>query len=115
SSRPRRLRPRTHFRVREVNPTMDVLYACCCGLDVHRDTVVACLVRSVTAGGRGQGEGGGGGERGGGAGDVRDDGRGAGGARGLAAGGRLRAGGDGGDRGVLEARVQRLDRAAGRA
>ncbi|HEY3033156.1 MAG TPA: IS110 family transposase, partial [Streptosporangiaceae bacterium] len=29
---------------------MDALYACCCGLDVHRDTVVACLVRSVTVG-----------------------------------------------------------------
>jgi transposase len=24
---------------------MDPLYTCCCGLDVHKDTVVACLVR----------------------------------------------------------------------
>jgi transposase len=30
---------------------MDVLYDCCCGLDVHRDTVVACLLRAG-AGGR---------------------------------------------------------------
>ncbi len=29
---------------------MEVLFPCCCGLDVHKDTVVACLVRSVTAG-----------------------------------------------------------------
>ena len=25
---------------------MEVVYACCCGLDVHAKTVVACLVRN---------------------------------------------------------------------
>lgn len=29
---------------------MELLYPCCCGLDVHKKTVVACLVRVVTAG-----------------------------------------------------------------
>jgi transposase len=27
---------------------MDVLYACCCGLDIHKKTVVACLMTSAT-------------------------------------------------------------------
>jgi transposase len=26
---------------------MDVIYACCCGLDIHKKTVVACLVTSA--------------------------------------------------------------------
>lgn len=30
---------------------MEVLYPCCCGLDVHKDTVVACLIR-IGEGGR---------------------------------------------------------------
>ena len=25
---------------------MDVIYACCCGLDIHKKTVVACLLTS---------------------------------------------------------------------
>jgi transposase len=29
---------------------VEVLYGCCCGLDVHKQTVVACLIRTVTAG-----------------------------------------------------------------
>lgn len=29
---------------------MDVLYACCCGLDVHKATVVACVVTRAAAG-----------------------------------------------------------------
>jgi transposase len=29
---------------------MDRQYACCCGLDVHKQTVVACLISPVTAG-----------------------------------------------------------------
>ena len=29
---------------------MEVLYSCCCGLDVHKKTVVACLVRTGTDG-----------------------------------------------------------------
>ncbi|HEY3080232.1 MAG TPA: IS110 family transposase [Chloroflexota bacterium] len=29
---------------------VELLYPCCCGLDVHKKTVVACLVRTVTAG-----------------------------------------------------------------
>jgi hypothetical protein len=33
-----------------VDDAMEVLYPCCCGLDVHKRTVVACLVRTVTAG-----------------------------------------------------------------
>src|SRR6266511_5781977 len=47
--RRRRLRPRTDFRAGG-EQTMEVLCFCCCGLDVHKDTVVACLVRSVPAG-----------------------------------------------------------------
>ncbi|MDI7277802.1 MAG: IS110 family transposase [Anaerolineae bacterium] len=31
---------------------MEVLYPCCCGLDVHKDSVVACLIRPSTSGGR---------------------------------------------------------------
>ena len=31
---------------------MELLYPCCCGLDVHRDTVVACLIRPSTEGQR---------------------------------------------------------------
>ena len=31
---------------------MELLYPCCCGLDVHRDTVVACLIRPSTEGRR---------------------------------------------------------------
>ena len=34
---------------------MEVLYSCCCGLDVHKKTVVACLVR-VSAAGQGSRE-----------------------------------------------------------
>jgi transposase len=26
---------------------MDVIYACCCGLDIHKKTVVACLMTST--------------------------------------------------------------------
>ena len=26
---------------------MDVIYSCCCGLDVHKKTVVACLITST--------------------------------------------------------------------
>ena len=26
---------------------MDVIYACCCGLDIHQKTVVACLMTSA--------------------------------------------------------------------
>jgi transposase len=29
---------------------MDVVHGCCCGLDVHKQSVVACLMRTVTAG-----------------------------------------------------------------
>jgi transposase len=29
---------------------MDVLYRCCCGVDVHKASVVACLIRSGTGG-----------------------------------------------------------------
>jgi transposase len=29
---------------------MDVLYSCCCGLDVHKETVVACLIRPSEGG-----------------------------------------------------------------
>jgi hypothetical protein len=25
---------------------MEIIYACCCGLDVHAKTVVACLIKS---------------------------------------------------------------------
>ena len=31
---------------------MELLYPCCCGLDVQRDTAVACLIRPGTEGGR---------------------------------------------------------------
>ena len=31
---------------------MDVLHRCCCGLDVHKDTVVACLLRVAPDGRR---------------------------------------------------------------
>ena len=31
---------------------MEVLHACCCGLDVHKRTVVACLLRAPRAGQR---------------------------------------------------------------
>ncbi len=31
---------------------MEVLYRCCCGLDVHKDSVVACLIRPSTEGHR---------------------------------------------------------------
>jgi hypothetical protein len=34
---------------------MEVLYSCCCGLDVHKKTVVACLLR-VGANGQGSRE-----------------------------------------------------------
>jgi transposase len=27
--------------------SMDVIYACCCGLDIHKKTVVACLMTSA--------------------------------------------------------------------
>ena len=29
---------------------MELLYPCCCGLDVHKQTVVACLIRPITTG-----------------------------------------------------------------
>jgi hypothetical protein len=29
---------------------MDVLHPCCCGLDVHTTTVVACLITTPAAG-----------------------------------------------------------------
>src|SRR3954468_22980995 len=31
---------------------MDVLHACCCGLDVHKETVVACLIHPAAQGQR---------------------------------------------------------------
>ena len=31
---------------------MDVLHATCCGLDVHKQTVVACLLRAQACGRR---------------------------------------------------------------
>jgi transposase len=31
---------------------MEILYACCCGLDVHKRTVVACLLRTAPSGAR---------------------------------------------------------------
>ena len=48
---PRRLRLGTILHVTEVS-LMEVLYPCCCGLDVHKDSVVACLIRPSTGGGR---------------------------------------------------------------
>src|SRR5512138_3358177 len=38
-------------RTREVSK-MELLYPCCCGLDVHKDTVVACLIHPSSGGGR---------------------------------------------------------------
>jgi transposase len=31
---------------------MELVHRCCCGLDVHKQTVVACLLRTDTAGRR---------------------------------------------------------------
>ena len=31
---------------------MDVLHTCCCGLDVHKETVVACLIHPAAQGQR---------------------------------------------------------------
>jgi transposase len=35
---------------------MDVLYPCCCGVDIHKASVVACLIRPGADGARGQKE-----------------------------------------------------------
>jgi len=45
----RHLRPCTHKRDGG-GGTMDVLYGCCGGLDVHKKTVVACLIRAAGSG-----------------------------------------------------------------
>lgn len=48
---PRRLRLGTTLFTAGV-PFMELLYPCCCGLDVHKDSVVACLIRPESGGQR---------------------------------------------------------------
>src|SRR5918911_5598893 len=52
--RSRRLRPRHERRLDGGDAGMEVLHTCCCGLDVHKDTVVACLIRAGARGPRGK-------------------------------------------------------------
>ena len=74
---------------------MDVLYARCCGLDVHKQTVVACLLTPGPGGRASEGDP-----------DLRDDDRRPAGAGGLAGGDGLHPRGDGEHRGLLEADLE---------